>query len=81
MSDRHAIFARVCVDGHEKSVGGSGGNTKSHDGAALPPRGRVLRTRRTATATTTNYTLALVSSSIGRENNVSVYNRAGGYNV
>jgi len=70
-------IARVCVHGQEKSVGGSGGNTESHDGAATPPRRRGLRPRRVRPTTTTYYTLGLVSSSIGRECTLSVYNSAG----
>jgi len=77
MTDRHANFARVCVDGGKECGGGSGGESESHDGAATPPRGRGLRPRQAATTTTTNYILSLVCSSSGRASNAKVTLRSG----
>ena len=73
--------ARVCVDGGRKCGAVAVENTESHDGAATPPRGRVLCTRRDRYTTTTYYTLGLVSSSIGRECTLSIHPDTGGVDV
>jgi len=59
--------ARVCVFTFRKGNGTNTEQAKPQDGAALPPRGRVLRTRQATACTTTNYILGLVCSSIGGE--------------
>ena len=73
----HAKIARVCVYALRKSVGGSAITSESQDGAAMPPRGRVLRTRQDRSTTTTNYILSLDSSSIGREGKANLTLRTG----
>ena len=74
-------FARVCVEPPLEGVGPIAQKTKSHDGVAVPPRGRVRCTRRDRFRSTTNYILVLVSSSIGRENKYNLRIGGGGVYV
>lgn len=63
----------VCVCAGSESVCENDERNESQDGAATPPRGRVLRTRQFRTTTTTSYTLRLFCSSSANENNSSVH--------
>jgi len=63
MTPTMPVPACVCVTAAGSCTGRSADSTESHDGAASPPRGRVLRTRRVARNRTTTATKSLVSSS------------------
>jgi len=67
--------ARVCVLPFRESRAVKTEQAKPRDGAATPPRGRVLRTRQAIACTTTKVTLLLDSSSKGRESNDTVTER------
>jgi hypothetical protein len=70
--------ACVCVERAELCVGAKAERAESHDGAASPPRGPVLRTGQRVPHTTTNYTLVLFISSKGRESNLNLTLMLGG---
>ena len=64
--NKHTVMpipACVCVESQTKSRGLSPSNTKTHEGAAMPPLGRGRCPRLAVASTTTTATISLVSSS------------------
>lgn len=64
--NKHTIMpipACVCVESQTKSRGLSPSNTKTHEGAAMPPLGRGRCPRLAVASTTTTGTKKLVCSS------------------
>ena len=64
--NKHTVMpipACVCVESQTKSRGLSPSNTKTHEGAAMPPLGRGRCPRLAGATTTTTGTIKLDSSS------------------
>jgi hypothetical protein len=71
----------VCVDGVRNGRRGWASFGQSHDGTALPSRGRGCYPRRYCSHTITNYILVLVCSSSRDESNLNVTLAEGGVGV